>query len=53
MFGTDIINITLPASLAGMAPIDYKIVVTVNKASTITTSRPEATAPTVTINPTP
>ena len=52
MFGTDLINITLPASLAGMAPIDYKIVVTVNKAGTITTSRPEATAPTVTINPT-
>ena len=31
MFGTDLITLTLPATLAGMAPIDYKVIVTVTK----------------------
>ena len=50
-FGFDLITITLPASLAGMAPIDYKIVVTVSKTGGPFTSRPEATASTITIIP--
>jgi hypothetical protein len=50
MFGFDFINITLPATLAGSAPIDYKIIVTVTKSGTFT-SRPVATAPQVTIIP--
>jgi uncharacterized protein (TIGR03437 family) len=50
MFGIDLINITLPASLAGTAPIDYKLIVTVTKSGTFT-SRPAATAPQVTIIP--
>jgi hypothetical protein len=53
MFGEDQIIFVLPASLAGMAPIDYKVVVTVTKSAVVTTSRPEATAPTITINPSP
>jgi hypothetical protein len=51
MFGYDLINITLPASLAGTAPIDYKLIVTVTKTGGPFTSRPEATAPQVTIIP--
>ena len=50
-FGFDLISITLPASLAGAAPIDYKLVVTVTKSGTAFTSRPSATAPQVTIIP--
>ncbi len=50
MFGYDLINITLPAALAGTAPIDYKLIVTVTKSGTFT-SRPAATAPQVTIIP--
>jgi uncharacterized protein (TIGR03437 family) len=50
MFGEDLIVFTLPASLAGMAPVDYKVIVTVTKSGTFT-SRPEATAPTITIIP--
>jgi WD40-like Beta Propeller Repeat len=50
MFGYDLINVTLPAALAGTAPIDYKIIVTVTKSGTFT-SRPVATAPQVTIIP--
>lgn len=50
-FGFDLITITLPASLAGMAPIDYKLIVTVTKGGTNFTSRPSATAPQVTIIP--
>jgi uncharacterized protein (TIGR03437 family) len=49
-FGFDLINVTLPASLAGTAPIDYKLIVTVTKNGTFT-SRPAATAPQVTIIP--
>jgi hypothetical protein len=49
-FGFDLINITLPASLAGTAPIDYQLIVTVTKSGTFT-SRPAATAPQVTIIP--
>jgi uncharacterized protein (TIGR03437 family) len=51
MFGNDLITITLPATLAGTAPIDYKLIVTVTKSGTAFTSRPAATAPTVTIIP--
>lgn len=51
MLGLDVITVTLPASLAGMAPIDYKVVVTVTKGTVITTSRPVATAPQITIIP--
>ncbi len=51
MFGNDLITITLPASLAGTAPIDYKLIVTVTKSGTAFTSRPSATAPQVTIIP--
>jgi uncharacterized protein (TIGR03437 family) len=51
MFGTDLIDIVLPASLAGTAPIDYKIIVTVTKTGGPFTSRPAATAPQVTIIP--
>jgi WD40 repeat protein len=50
-FGFDLILITLPASLAGTAPIDYKLIVTVTKSAVAFTSRPEATAPQVTIIP--
>jgi len=50
MFGQDLINITLPASLAGAAPIDYKLIVTVTRTS-VFTSRPAATASQVTIIP--
>jgi len=50
MFGEDLILFTLPATLAGAAPIDYKVIVTVTKSGTFT-SRPEATAPTITIIP--
>jgi hypothetical protein len=49
-FGFDLVNITLPAALAGAAPINYKLIVTVTKNGTFT-SRPEATAPQVTIIP--
>jgi uncharacterized protein (TIGR03437 family) len=51
MFGMDFVNITLPASLAGAAPIDYKLIVTVTKSSVAFTSRPADTAPQVTIIP--
>jgi len=51
MFGHDLINITLPASLAGMAPIDYRIIVTVTKSAGTFTSRPQASAPQITIIP--
>lgn len=51
MFGFDFLKITLPASLAGSAPIDYKIIVTVTKGTTAFTSRPVATAPQITIIP--
>jgi hypothetical protein len=51
LFGEDLINITLPATLAGAAPIDYKLIVTVTRASGNFTSRPVATAPQVTIIP--
>jgi uncharacterized protein (TIGR03437 family) len=50
-FGFDLISVTLPASLAGTTPIDYKLIVTVTKSSTTFTSRPSATAPQVTIIP--
>jgi hypothetical protein len=50
-FGTDLLNITLPATLAGAAPIDYKIIVTVTRGSLVFTSRPAATASQVTIIP--
>ncbi len=50
-FGFDLITIVLPPSLAGTAPIDYKLIVTVTKASGTFTSRPAATAPQVTIIP--
>jgi uncharacterized protein (TIGR03437 family) len=51
MFGNDLITITLPASLAGMAPIDYKVIVTVTNSAGAFTSRPAATAPQITIIP--
>ena len=51
MFGMDFVNITLPASLAGAASIDYKLIVTVTKNSIAFTSRPADTAPQVTIIP--
>ena len=51
MFGNDLITITLPASLAGTASIDYSLIVTVTKSSSSFTSRPSATAPQVTIIP--
>ncbi|HEV7683209.1 MAG TPA: hypothetical protein VGO68_13850, partial [Pyrinomonadaceae bacterium] len=51
MLGLDVITVTLPATLAGMAPIDYKVVVTVTKGTVVTTSRPVATAPQITIIP--
>ena len=50
MFGFDLINITLPASLAGTAPIDYNLIVTVTRTA-VFTSRPAATASQVTIIP--
>ena len=51
MFGLDVITVTLPATLAGAAPIDYKVIVTVTKTSGTTGSRPVATAPQITIIP--
>jgi len=51
MFGYDIITITLPSSLAGSAPVDYKIIVTVTRTAGTFTSRPAATASTITIIP--
>ena len=51
MFGFDLIDITLPASLAATAPTDYKIIVTVTKTGGPFTSRPADTAPQVTIIP--
>jgi uncharacterized protein (TIGR03437 family) len=51
MLGLDVITVTLPASLAGMAPIDYKVIVTVTKSIGVTGSRPAATAPQITIIP--
>jgi hypothetical protein len=51
MFGVDFVNITLPSTLAGAAPIDYKLIVTVTRSSVAFTSRPADTAPTVTIAP--
>lgn len=50
MFGYDLINITLPASVAGTAPIDYKLIVTVTRTA-VFTSRPTATASQITIIP--
>ena len=50
MFGYDIVSLTLPASLAGAAPIPYKLIVTVTRTS-VFTSRPVATASQVTIIP--
>ncbi len=50
-FGFDLITIALPASLAGMAPVDYKVVITVTKVGGPFFSRPEATASTITIIP--
>jgi hypothetical protein len=49
--GFDLITIVLPASLAGTAPIDYKLIVTVTKSAGTFTSRPAATASQVTIIP--
>jgi hypothetical protein len=51
MLGLDVITVTLPATLAGAAPIDYKVVVTVTKSTGTTGSRPVATAPQITIIP--
>lgn len=51
MFGEDLITMTLPSTLAGMAPIDYRIIVTVTKSGGTFTSRPAASAPTITIIP--
>jgi len=51
MLGLDVITVTLPATLAGAAPIDYKVIVTVTKTAGITGSRPVATAPQITIIP--
>ena len=51
MLGLDVITITLPATLAGAAPIDYKLIVTVTKTSGTTGSRTVATAPQITIIP--
>jgi len=51
MFGEDLITITLPSTLAGMAPIDYRVIVTVTKTAGTFTSRPAASAPTITIIP--
>jgi hypothetical protein len=51
MFGFDFIKITLPATLAGTAPIDYKIIVTVTRSTSTFTSRPQDTAPQITIIP--
>ncbi len=50
-FGFDLITIVLPPALAGTAPIDYKLIVTVTSTAGVFTSRPAATAPTVTIIP--
>ena len=51
MLGLDVITVTLPATLAGAAPIDYKLIVTVTKTTATTGSRPVATAPQITIIP--
>ena len=51
MLGLDVITVTLPATLAGAAPIDYKVIVTVTKATGTTGSRTVATAPQITIIP--
>ena len=51
MFGYDLTTITLPATLAGAAPIDYKLIVTVTKGTSTFGSRPVATASQVTIIP--
>jgi uncharacterized protein (TIGR03437 family) len=51
MFGFDLVTITLPASLAGAAPIDYKVIITVTKGTSTFTSRAAATASQVTIIP--
>jgi hypothetical protein len=48
MPGFDIINFTLPASLAGAG--DVPVVVSVSKNGVTTVSRPAATAPHITIN---
>ena len=50
-FGHDLLDITLPSTLAGSAPIDYKIIVTVTRGTLVFTSRPVATASQITINP--
>ena len=51
LFGNDLINITLPASLAATTPVDYKLIVTVTKGTSIFTSRPATTASQITIIP--
>jgi hypothetical protein len=51
MFGMDFVNVTLPATLAGSAAIDYKLIVTVTRSTIVFTSRPADTAPQVTIIP--
>jgi uncharacterized protein (TIGR03437 family) len=51
MFGYDTVTLELPASLAGAAPIDYKLIVTVTKSGNVFSSRQVATAPQVTIIP--
>jgi len=51
MFGFDLVYVTLPSSLGGAAPIDYKLIVTVTKNGVAYTSRAADTAPTVTITP--
>ena len=51
-FGIDLITIELPSTLAGMAPIDYKLVISVTRTGTFI-SRPADQAPTVTIIPGP
>jgi hypothetical protein len=51
MLGLDVITVTLPATLAGAAPIDYKLIVTVTKTNATTGSRTVATAPQITIIP--
>ncbi len=50
-FGQDLLEITLPSTLAGAAPIDYKVIVTVTRGTLVFTSRPVATASQITINP--
>jgi hypothetical protein len=50
-FGFDLITFVLPPALAGTAPIDYKVIVTVTKTNGTFTSRPAATAGQITIIP--